>query len=401
MHRFYSLISIVVFIFILNGCNTLYHSRVINIEIAVPGRVKFPPEFKSTAIRYNNSNVSSNKFFSTYFKNRNPYIENKNLDSIASEVYFRSFVETLQNQFFFNHVKEIEPFDYSNFYFEDSLVNLNLNDTSSNINATLSKFAVSSLIHLIKDFESPDSVKKTTKIIDPEFGLYLKDDIKQIADTTRLNLLFSLDFFGAIDGVFKNAYSSTEAVYIFSFWNIYDLQKNKLLFFYDKVDTVEWKSDEYSIDNIKEVPKREDAVLLAAEIAGSKFAEFLIPHWTEVQRMYYKSGNVELRKAEELIKNGEWLKAAEIWKNNINNKNKKIAAKSMFNLALANEMEGDLDAAIDWAVKSFHVFNQKNEIHYWNCLNYIQILGQRKLDIKNINLQMNAEISNSREYKNE
>ncbi len=123
------------------------------------------------------------------------------------------------------------------------------------------------------------------------------------------------------------------------------------------------------------------------------FAELLIPHWVEVQRMYYKSGQCRIKKAEELIKENDWIEAAEIWKKNVNNKNKSIAAKSMFNLALACEIEGDIDAAIDWAVKSFHVFERKNELNYYNCLDYIQILGQRKLDIKVINMQLYPETS--------
>ncbi len=66
------------------------------------------------------------------------------------------------------------------------------------------------------------------------------------------------------------------------------------------------------------------------------------------------------------------------------NKNKSIAAKSMYNMALACEMSGNMDAAIDWAEKSFYVFGTKNGIHSTNCSDYIRILGQRKLDIKKI-----------------
>jgi hypothetical protein len=116
--------------------------------------------------------------------------------------------------------------------------------------------------------------------------------------------------------------------------------------------------------------------------AGADFSKVLVPHWEEVERLYYKSGNVQLKLADEYVNNYEWLKAANIWKNNINNKNKNIAAKSMFNLAIACEIEGNLDAAVDWAVKSFYVFEQKNQEHSLNCMDYIQILSQRKIDFK-------------------
>jgi hypothetical protein len=55
----------------------------------------------------------------------------------------------------------------------------------------------------------------------------------------------------------------------------------------------------------------------------------------------------------------------------------------MYNMALACEMNGDMDAAIDWAVKSFHA-RHKDIYHSGACQKYINILGQRKLDIKKI-----------------
>jgi hypothetical protein len=49
-------------------------------------------------------------------------------------------------------------------------------------------------------------------------------------------------------------------------------------------------------------------------------------------------------------------------------------------MAVACEMSDQLDAALGWAVESYHVFGEKNEIHAANCRDYIRILSQRKLD---------------------
>ena len=57
-----------------------------------------------------------------------------------------------------------------------------------------------------------------------------------------------------------------------------------------------------------------------------------------------------------------------------------IAAKCMYNMAVACEMNDQLEPALEWAVKSYHVFGEKNEVHASNCREYIQILGQRKVD---------------------
>jgi hypothetical protein len=75
----------------------------------------------------------------------------------------------------------------------------------------------------------------------------------------------------------------------------------------------------------------------------------------------------------------------------VNNPNKKIAAKYKFNMALACKMLNQFDAAVNWAVQSFLVFGQKNPAHAQNCLDYINILNQRKLNTKRIKFQTNPE----------
>lgn len=407
MHRSLTPIVFIFLVLLFSACNTLVNVKTVDIEIAVPAKVKMPEGYRAAAIRYNNCNVAPNPVFSYYLKDNKSFAETNNLDSIASKIYFQSFNETLEQQFFFDSISEIQSFDYSEF---NILNTFDLSGVLEGDSLTLakmptSKLAIPALAMTIGSFQYPDSTSKKVKILDPEFGLYSYKELSEIADSTGANLLFSLDYFAAIDGIiteYQYQYQYLEVVYILSFWNIYDLRKKELLFFYDKIDTISWEANKYADDLFGRVlPNREEAVLNAAGIAGSGFAEFLIPHWELVQRMYYKSGNVELSKTEEMIEKGNWLEAAEIWKKNVVNKNKRIAAKSMFNLALANEINGNIDAAIDWTVKSFHVFNQKNEIHYWNCMNYIKILGQRKLDIKQIKAQLNVEIPGFPENKNE
>ena len=85
--------------------------------------------------------------------------------------------------------------------------------------------------------------------------------------------------------------------------------------------------------------------------------------------------------AEKYALNNEWLKAAEIWNKQSRNKNPRMAAKACYNMALACEMEGKLDAAIDWLVQSHSVLKENNEEHKENCKRYIAVLAQRKKEI--------------------
>jgi hypothetical protein len=387
---------------LLQSCYSLSNISTIKLEIIVPGSLKIPQEYKNIAVGYNNANIAFNPHFSNYIEDNEIFTDTTNLDSIASEIYFKQFVSHLKNQQFFGSIIELEPMIYCEIEFSDSLVlsQFKINEPAdSGKQLTINKDVIN-FTKLVKSFSNPNSKTSKIKFIDPEFGLYSREDIEKIADSTNADLLLSFDYYGTADGIFSPKYirdlsetyifsnynlnEATEVVHVLSGWNFYDLKKLEMIYSHIKTDTIKWSEPAYNLSKGKKVlPPRRDAVLNAADITGSNFAEFVAPHWVEVERMYYKSGQVEMKKADELINQNRWLEAAEIWKKNTTNKNKKIAAKSMFNLALACEMNGDMDAAIDWAVKSFYVL-QKDSYHTGNCQNYINILGRRKLDIRKI-----------------
>jgi len=396
----------------LQSCNTLYNVSTIKIEIIVPGKIEIPSEYKTAAIRYNNCNIAVNCNFDYYQEDNETLINEFNIDSVAAEVYFQNFAAHLKNQQFFDTIFELEQMNYSDIETNDSLVYLQISNISNgdSVDTLTLNTEVFHFTEMVKSFSDTAAKKSKIKFIDPKLGLYSKEEINQIADSTGADLLFSFDYFASIDGIFSPNFlfgstdtfmirdtkyyddveTGKEVVNVLSYWNFYDLRKQELTYSYRKIDTIKWVDVAKNLKEAKRVlPPRKDAVLSAADIAGISFAEFLVPHWIDVERMYYKSGHVELKNTDELIKQNRWLEAAEIWKKNTSNSNKSIAAKSMFNMALACEMNGDMDAAIDWAVKSFYVFGNKNEIHADNCQNYIRILAQRKLDIRKIENKLN------------
>lgn len=372
----------------LQSCTTMYNTKIIKIEVKLPGRAKIPNDYKKIAIRYNNSNVASNPVFNYYFEDDIKLPEITNIDSIASEIYFQLFTEQLKKQQFFDTIIELKPVDFSEIALSDSLIyrqmvgnDSNLVEVYSGVNSEVYNFA-----RFVKKYTTTDSNKNVILLIDPEYGLYTKRQIQNIANSTGADLFLSLDFFSSVDGIYLyESRMAHEKVYTLACWNVYDLKKVNFERSLQKLDTIQWMEPVYSLKEAKRMlPPRKDAVLNAADIAGSRFAEFLAPHWVEVDRMYYRSGHTELKATDELIAQNQWLEAAKIWKKNTTNTNKSIAAKSMYNMALACEMSGEMDAAMDWAIKSFYVFGNKNPEHAFNCQEYIKILARRKLDIQKI-----------------
>jgi len=111
---------------------------------------------------------------------------------------------------------------------------------------------------------------------------------------------------------------------------------------------------------------------------GSK----ILPIWIPVERTYYLSKNLDMIQAEEYVRKKEWLKAAEIWNEKSKSKNRKLAAKANFNMALACEMEGRPDLAIDWLKKSVNGMGKYNEEHNAICKEYLDVLALRKKEVE-------------------
>jgi hypothetical protein len=126
----------------------------------------------------------------------------------------------------------------------------------------------------------------------------------------------------------------------------------------------------------------------AAEYLGKTFTEKLIPSMQPIVRTYYRSNNAQMLVAEKYLLEGNSLKAAEIYNKETNNKNKNIAAKAIYNMALVCELEGNLDAAIDWLYGSFSVYKRKNLRYSTDCDQYYTILANRKYEVELLKKQI-------------
>ncbi len=391
-----------IMVVLLQGCNTLYNSKTIQIEVLIPGTAKINPEYRKTAVKYNNTNIAWNPVFAKHFEDTTTITDRTNSDSVASKIYFDVFARYLTETQYFDTVTILPETDFSNVAISDSLVSEILETPDAGLNISRNRQEVLKLARLKRNFQDSGTGKNRVLLIDPEYGLYTKKRIETIARQTGADMFVSLDFFAALDGIYSRSMyrylsdslktdlsflaqfnEAKEVVMILASWSFYDLKKPEFTHHFQKIDTIQWVEPAYSLREAKRMlPPRKDAVYNAADLAATKFVEFLVPHWISVERMYYKSGHTELKTTNNLIEQNRWLEAAEIWKKNVHNKNKMIAAKSMFNLGLACEMNGDIDAAIDWITKSFLLIGNQNEIHAFNCNNYIKVLAQRKLDIK-------------------
>lgn len=170
-------------------------------------------------------------------------------------------------------------------------------------------------------------------------------------------------------------------------WGI-SLKNDSLTYNYNQNDTLLY--DDYSPLQKKQMERVRKVALNSGEYLGKAFGGKVIPSWIRVERMYYSSNNPEMLKAEHSAKEDNWLKAAEFWKKMISNKNRVIAAKAMYNMALCCEMEGNLEAAMDWLVQSYSMLKENNKEHQENCQRYISLLAFRKKEIEKLAKQVRS-----------
>jgi hypothetical protein len=120
---------------------------------------------------------------------------------------------------------------------------------------------------------------------------------------------------------------------------------------------------------------RKDAVKEVGSKIGHVYALRIIPYWLRVSRDYYVRGTDQFRIARRKAQTGNWNEAAQLWQQETNNPDRKVAGRACYNMAIISEINGELDAAIGWAQKSYENYNNRL------ALTYVNILKNRKVSM--------------------
>ena len=140
---------------------------------------------------------------------------------------------------------------------------------------------------------------------------------------------------------------------------------------------------------LNDLPDQERIVRDVSYQAGVVYGMRIAPVWVNVNRTFYKKGKgknnatSQMEKAGRHAQSGEWDKAAEIWRAiSQNAPDEKTGGMAAINMAVANEREGKLNYALEWAQKAYSQFGFKP------ARNYIRTLEQRINDQNKLNMQL-------------
>lgn len=126
---------------------------------------------------------------------------------------------------------------------------------------------------------------------------------------------------------------------------------------------------------------RKDAVNEASGKAGHSYALRILPYQLRVMRDYYVKGTDNFKIARRKAQVGKWDEAGELWEAETGNRSSKVAGRACYNMAIINEINGNLDKALEWSQKAYEDYNVKL------ALRYTRILENRKYKTEVLEMQ--------------
>lgn len=165
-------------------------------------------------------------------------------------------------------------------------------------------------------------------------------------------------------------------------WRIYDPSSRSVLDEYIYSETVVFTGRGINpLRALAALTGRKEAVNEVSNKAGRGYAMRLIPYKVKVWRDYYVKGTDNFEIARRKAEVGKWDEAGLLWEKETKNSSVKIAGRAAYNMAIINEINGDIDSALKWAQKSYEDSNNKL------ALDYVRILENRQYKNEVLNAQ--------------
>ncbi|NVO19288.1 MAG: tetratricopeptide repeat protein [Bacteroidetes bacterium] len=172
----------------------------------------------------------------------------------------------------------------------------------------------------------------------------------------------------------KTEYHAKLRVNVNSGWRLYDNIHRKLIDQVNFADSKEWEgtgdNEKAALNNL---PSKRHTINESGNYSGIRIADRITPNWHTVNRPYFVRGK-EFKDAKKQVKYRNWDAAIASWKELTRNADPKIAGRACFNMAVAAEQKGDIEAAISWADKAM------KEYHIGKARHYSDELYKRKSD---------------------
>jgi hypothetical protein len=193
---------------------------------------------------------------------------------------------------------------------------------------------------------------------------------------------YEQDFSG---NMVETYYGALDLVY-HSRWRLYDSHHRGNVRTFDVSDTIYWDSYGYTAQEMYDkLPSIKEALIEGGVVTGQDLARQIAPQWKDARRRLFVTGNKNIDQAVPLAEKGDWEAARKIWERFVDTGSKSRRSKVEFNLALANEMTGHIEKAIEWGVKSYKTYYRRQTDEY------LRTLGKRRKLLNKIDEEKRTE----------
>lgn len=166
-------------------------------------------------------------------------------------------------------------------------------------------------------------------------------------------------------------------------WRVYDPVGKILLDEYTSKDYLTSRGAGINpVKAIEAIIGRKEGVQQKSSNLGNVYGLNTKPLRRRVSRDYFVRGTDNFAVARRRAQTGDWNGAADLWESEINNPKMKIAGRAYYNMAIINEINGNLEKAIDWASKAYSDYGNNM------ALGYVNILKRRVAEKRQLNNQL-------------
>lgn len=334
--------KLLVFILVVTSCTSIKYT---NIEVLVPSEVAYPSEVQNVVLVNNAANQPGDIGHQDYLNS--VYKRNKKVIKTASDTLE---LDSTGFACLYNTANQIKSVDFFN--------ELNVHpvqiDTSEN--------------YFLDQKLSDRMVKELLKQYNADVIISL--DQLSYGSQITINELYQGYFASAVMDV------NFKAV-----WRIYYANRKHRTQKIMVSDTIFWNFE--PSEGFLRIMPRAEAVSEALWLAGEQSGKKLVPHWEEVQRLYYNGGNTYFKLADQYYKQGKWEEASEVWEYLYLTSKKQKRSRAAVNMAYIMELSGELEESIAWLDKALQAYRKSSYSYndeYKMILQYKRVIKKRIAD---------------------
>ncbi|MBV5315746.1 MAG: hypothetical protein JZU47_20780 [Prolixibacteraceae bacterium] len=343
MMLFKKIISLKIIIFFLAGITLVScksNFALLTIENSRPAPEDLPADIQSITLLNRSMSTQFQNYqedsLQLYFYRKGFQLSKIVLDSLASDTTIRALAELLYESGRYDVVVPVER------------------NLKRKAQKTGSIGILDSVVRLLPDELSYEQLPDT---LNPYIITKLCNDFNTDALMVleRFSNKVMVDYSKEKSGVNEYHYASIDLKYN-AFFRIYKPGKKTLIKEIELTDTIYWENSDYTQMRLfSRLPSIKQTLINAGIKVALEVDEKLSPTWSSEKRGYFLF-NRKNDLGQQLMNENKYDEAEKYWTEMAQSKNKNTRSKAEFNLALISELNGDLDGALEWGLKSFYSY---------------------------------------------